>query len=806
MKLHRQELLVGLKSLEKRRKDKNAKKLERREEVKRKIQGGKKCSNCDSLFTLSKKPFSCRNCCEDVCSGCSKTRFTSFLLPFKCARICDKCTPIVKGKEEQKTPKHIQSHTIVALNVQQDPKKEEEPVKGETKEEVKESRREGVEERMKEGESPTKAASLVIAVEVKGKKVKEPKVKEPKVKSPRKKKDKGKEKCRVCSEQFSFSLKPKECEHCKDKVCKKCLVEVKHESFGKKSKKVCFGCSTTFRLNIFLSGGEEKLKSPREEKTKTPREEEAKTPREEKSPREEEAREEKSPREEKAREEKNTNENSSREEDTQTKEDSQKSPPATLTRVGSSSDSLVITHTVPTDSNVAESKVALIPSLELICSKCGKEVTNGGVKAMTKIWHQECFVCTTCKQPFDEDGYYNVGGSPYCKPHAIERKKKDSGGLINCSKCGQEVTSGGVKAMQQIWHQECFVCTTCKKPFDKDGYYNVEGSPYCKKDATEANKLAKKRKEAASASVPEKTTPPASPSRTTPPPTTDTTTPALPTSTEATATPSVSSATTTTPQPKQELICERCAKEVVSGGVKAMSKIWHHKCFVCTTCKQPFDKDGYYNVDGNPFCKPHAIERKRELNKAATTPRASPLPSPSGTTPRDTSPSGTTPRDTSPSGTTPRDTSPSVTTSRTSSGATPRASSKSEPNCSKCGKEVTTLGVKAMEQIWHQECFVCTTCKQPFDKDGYYNVDGSPFCKPHAIERKRELQSQQSTPSPPSICPTCNLEVKVGVSAMNKKWHGECLKCTMCDKKLKDKPLFESEGKAYCKKCIKKKK
>ncbi len=37
-------------------------------------------------------------------------------------------------------------------------------------------------------------------------------------------------------------------------------------------------------------------------------------------------------------------------------------------------------------------------------------------------------------------------------------------------------------ALSEHWHNECFVCAHCKKPF-RDGKFSVfKNQPYCKKD------------------------------------------------------------------------------------------------------------------------------------------------------------------------------------------------------------------------------------------------------------------------------------------------------------------------------------
>jgi hypothetical protein len=106
------------------------------------------------------------------------------------------------------------------------------------------------------------------------------------------------------------------------------------------------------------------------------------------------------------------------------------------------------------------------------CAKCKDYIYEQVVKAMDATWHFECFVCSSCGQPFDEN-YYTVDGKPYCKQDYYRKK-----GWL-CGKCDQLVKSGDKSALGKAWHRSCFVCTECNEPFDERGFFGWQGFPYC---------------------------------------------------------------------------------------------------------------------------------------------------------------------------------------------------------------------------------------------------------------------------------------------------------------------------------------
>jgi hypothetical protein len=69
-----------------------------------------------------------------------------------------------------------------------------------------------------------------------------------------------------------------------------------------------------------------------------------------------------------------------------------------------------------------------------------------------------------------EDGR---GTLPYCEEHYLSQF------VPKCVACNEHVTEGGQSIRERTWHGDCFKCTTCKKPFADDVFYEYEDEPYC---------------------------------------------------------------------------------------------------------------------------------------------------------------------------------------------------------------------------------------------------------------------------------------------------------------------------------------
>lgn len=75
--------------------------------------------------------------------------------------------------------------------------------------------------------------------------------------------------------------------------------------------------------------------------------------------------------------------------------------------------------------------------------------------------------------------------------------------------------------------------------------------------------------------------------------------------------------------------------------------------------------------------------------------------------------------------------------------------------------------IKAMEQSWHEECFVCAgPCKKPLVGTSFYERDGRPYCR---IDFEQLFAAR---------CAGCTLPItENAIVALNAKWHRDCFKC-----------------------------
>lgn len=75
--------------------------------------------------------------------------------------------------------------------------------------------------------------------------------------------------------------------------------------------------------------------------------------------------------------------------------------------------------------------------------------------------------------------------------------------------------------------------------------------------------------------------------------------------------------------------------------------------------------------------------------------------------------------------------------------------------------------IKAMDQSWHEECFVCGgPCKKPLVGTSFYERDGRPYCR---IDFEQLFAAR---------CAGCSHPItENAIVALNAKWHRDCFKC-----------------------------
>jgi len=107
------------------------------------------------------------------------------------------------------------------------------------------------------------------------------------------------------------------------------------------------------------------------------------------------------------------------------------------------------------------------------CDGCGQVIKGDQIIfANNTTWHNECFVCTTCKNPFHAE-YTMHQQRPYCKQDYYRIR-----GWL-CGRCDQVISKSDIRAMGKVWHSKCFTCWKCEKPFSEEGFFEYQANPYC---------------------------------------------------------------------------------------------------------------------------------------------------------------------------------------------------------------------------------------------------------------------------------------------------------------------------------------
>ncbi|EDQ93007.1 uncharacterized protein MONBRDRAFT_19246 [Monosiga brevicollis MX1] len=107
------------------------------------------------------------------------------------------------------------------------------------------------------------------------------------------------------------------------------------------------------------------------------------------------------------------------------------------------------------------------------CYTCSQPIMSSALMALGKNYHPSCFVCKSCKKEFGNDSFFPIGNEPFC-----EACHSDT--LAPCKGCGKAVSGVVISAVGGSWHEDCFVCGTCKNPFPNQEFFELDDVPYCK--------------------------------------------------------------------------------------------------------------------------------------------------------------------------------------------------------------------------------------------------------------------------------------------------------------------------------------
>jgi len=174
----------------------------------------------------------------------------------------------------------------------------------------------------------------------------------------------------------------------------------------------------------------------------------------------------------------------------------------------------------------------------MTCASCQESITDRAMKAKDQYYHEHHFVCCGCQGSLQNVPVYTKEDRLYCDQCYKEQF------VPRCAKCQDFITSDCIRAMDQSWHPEHFVCFGCLAQFTASmSYREREGKPYCDHCYTD------------------------------------------------------------TVLPK----CGGCGEPITDRALRAFDKQWHIKCFVCSECKKTFEgSQNFYSIDNQPVCGPCA--------------------------------------------------------------------------------------------------------------------------------------------------------------------------------------------------------
>lgn len=109
--------------------------------------------------------------------------------------------------------------------------------------------------------------------------------------------------------------------------------------------------------------------------------------------------------------------------------------------------------------------------------------------------------------------------------------------------------------------------------------------------------------------------------------------------------------------------------------------------------------------------------------------------------------------------------------------------------CGKCGEALsrTQPAVRAMDKLFHSNCFCCMSCHRPLQGMQFYDRDGSPQCEDCYM-------------SSLAVCSRCGERITDRVlKAVGQCFHAQCFRCSTCSCVLEGAPFItDDNNNPYC--------
>ena len=106
------------------------------------------------------------------------------------------------------------------------------------------------------------------------------------------------------------------------------------------------------------------------------------------------------------------------------------------------------------------------------CASCGHLITTNYISALGQKYHPEHFNCAQCKCVLNIKAKEH-NGKLYC-PEDFDRITSRT-----CALCRRPIAGRSVSALGKQYHPEHFVCSKCQKPFGSFQWWEYKGKPYC---------------------------------------------------------------------------------------------------------------------------------------------------------------------------------------------------------------------------------------------------------------------------------------------------------------------------------------
>ncbi|XP_031567014.1 actin-binding LIM protein 3-like [Actinia tenebrosa] len=127
------------------------------------------------------------------------------------------------------------------------------------------------------------------------------------------------------------------------------------------------------------------------------------------------------------------------------------------------------------------------------CHACKQFIEGEAVAVHGNVYHDSCFVCGYCRQPFPNGEKIAYDGKDYKCQKCVNTPRKSPSPrpahspqpLHRCAGCDEEIKGNqALLALNKQWHLWCFTCTRCHTLLSGE-YMGKEGKPYCEKDYQE---------------------------------------------------------------------------------------------------------------------------------------------------------------------------------------------------------------------------------------------------------------------------------------------------------------------------------